>query len=178
MNPSEQTDKTSPDDDTFDVLVIGAGPVGENLADYVTQGGLSAALIEHDLLGGECSYYACMPSKALLRPLQVAEAAGHLPGLTGTTVNSHDLLKRRDAWVSRYRDTGQMRWAESAGITVVRGHGELIGRKAVRVTSADGAHRTLRARKAVVLATGSRAAVPDLYTGLEAWDNRDATGVV
>lgn len=178
MNPSEQTDKTSPDDDTFDVLVIGAGPVGENLADYVTQGGLSAALIEHDLLGGECSYYACMPSKALLRPLQVAEVAGHLPGLTGTTVNSHDLLKRRDAWVSQYRDTGQMRWAKSAGITVVRGHGELVGRKTVRVTSADGAHRTLTARKAVVLATGSRATVPDLYTGLEAWDNRDATGVV
>lgn len=84
MNTTPQTDQARLDTTTFDVLVIGAGPVGENLADYATQGGLNVALIEHELLGGECSYYACMPSKALLRPLQVAQIAQHLPGLTGT----------------------------------------------------------------------------------------------
>lgn len=178
MTTTPQTDQARLDTDTFDVLVIGAGPVGENLADYATQGGLSVALIEHELLGGECSYYACMPSKALLRPLQVAQIAQHLPGLTGTTVNAADLLKRRDAWVSRYRDEGQVRWAESAGITVVRGHGELTGDKTVEVISADGTTRILKARRAVVLATGSQARVPHLYAGLEAWDNRDVTGVI
>lgn len=162
---------------TFDVVVIGAGPVGENLAQYATEGtDLTAVLIEQELLGGECSYYACMPSKALLRPVDVVETAHHLPGVTGAQLDRDALLRRRDYWVSDYDDAGQVAWAEGAGFTVLRGHGRVTGERQVTVSTGDG-DIVVEARHSVVIATGSEPTVPELYTGVAAWGSRDATGV-
>ena len=165
---------------SFDVIVLGGGPVGENVAQYATEGSdLTAALVEGELLGGECSYYACMPSKALLRPLAVAGAAAHLPGITAPEVDAEALLARRDDWVSHYSDAGQVDWAEGAGLHVVRGHGRLVGEREVEVGGADGrAPQRLRAERAVVLATGSAAVIPEALRDLSPWTSRDATGVV
>lgn len=162
---------------TFDVIVIGGGPAGENAADYVVRGsGLTCALIEHELVGGECSYWACMPSKALLRPLDVAATAAHLDGLAGTRLDSAGLLRRRDAWRSHLDDAGQVEWAESQGITVLRGHGRLAGERRVELSSGDGV-RSLTARRAVVMATGSVPAIPKAWRAAAPWTTRDATGV-
>lgn len=161
---------------SVDVIVIGAGPVGENVAQYAVEGGLSAVLVEHELLGGECSYYACMPSKALLRPLEVTAAAQNLPGVQGAATDVPGLLARRDDFVSHYDDASQVSWAEGAGVEVVRGHGELAGERLVRVRG-EGGDRLIEARRAVVLATGSAATIPGIYEGLGAWTSRDATGV-
>ena len=99
-----------------DVVVLGAGPVGENVAQCATgDSGLTCALVEAELVGGECSYYACMPSKALLRPLDVATTAEQLGGLRRPEVDVAGVLARRDYWVSGYDDSGQVAWAESAG---------------------------------------------------------------
>lgn len=168
------------DTEEFDVVVIGGGPAGENAAQYATQGTpLTAAIVEDELLGGECSYWACMPSKALLRPLEVADAARHLGGLAGVRVVPDGLLERRDAWRSQLDDAGQVRWAESAGLVVVRGRGRLAGERRVEVLGASGeVERTLVARHAVVLATGSSAAVPRALSGVAPWTSRDATGVL
>lgn len=160
-----------------DVVVIGGGPAGENLAQYAHDGGLSTVIVEESLMGGDCSYYACMPSKALLRPVEVARTAAHLEGVDSPAVRVRELLARRDAWVSHYDDAAQVRWAEGAGLRVVRGHGEITGPRTVRVTGPDG-NRTLTARRAVVIATGSTEVVPPALEGLHAWSSKDATGVV
>ena len=162
---------------SFDVVVIGGGSVGENVAQYAIEGGLSAAIVEHELMGGECSYYACMPSKALLRPLDVVATASHLPGVTGAHTDADAMLARRDSFVSHYDDAGQVSWAEGVGAAVVRGHGELSGERTVRVRADDGSEQTLHAERAVVIATGSTASIPSIYDGLGAWTSRDATGV-
>ncbi|MCY7399428.1 MAG: NAD(P)/FAD-dependent oxidoreductase [Nocardioides sp.] len=162
----------------YDVVVIGGGPAGENAAQYAIEGtDLTAVIIERELLGGECSYWACMPSKALLRPIAVADLTADLDGVSTAHVAPKALLDRRDVWVSHYDDAGQATWAEDTGIAVVRGAGRLVGERTVEVTSSAGTRR-MRARRAVVIATGSQANVPDAYAGLEAWDSRDATGVV
>ncbi len=159
---------------TYDVIVLGAGPVGENVADYVVRGGgLRVALVESELLGGECSYYACMPSKALLRPIAVAAQSRDLRGVRPTTIDVDAVLARRDYWVSDYDDAGQAAWAASAGIEVIRGYGRVTGERRVEVGD-----RTLSARHAVVAATGSRPAIPAELTGIRPWTNRDVTGVV
>lgn len=159
--------------DEYDFIVIGAGPVGENVAQYATEhSGLTAVLVESELLGGECSYYACMPSKALLRPIEIASDTKHLDGVTDAGVDLDGLLKRRDYWVSNYDDSGQVKWAEGAGLAVVRGSGRLTGERTVRVGD-----RTLSARRAVVVATGSTPVVPPEYADVAAWGSRDATGV-
>ncbi|MBK0330837.1 NAD(P)/FAD-dependent oxidoreductase [Brachybacterium sp. MASK1Z-5] len=185
------TSASAPSDDVLevDVIVLGGGPVGENAAQYAIEGtGLTAAIVEGERMGGECSYWACMPSKALLRPLDVRAAAAHLPGITTPEIDVEELLARRDDWVSHYDDTGQVQWAEGAGLTVVRGHGALSGEREVTVRPADGAGsdgapagddapRVLRARRAVVLATGSEPVIPAPYRELAPWTSRDATGV-
>jgi dihydrolipoamide dehydrogenase len=165
------------DPEVFDVVVIGAGPAGENIAQYATQHStLTAALIERELVGGECSYYACMPSKALLRPLEIAATAAHIGGLTAVTLDRRALLARRDEWVSSYDDSGQAEWADSAGLAVLRGTGRLAGERRVELTTSEGT-RIIEARHTVVIATGSEPTVPDVYEGCLPWGSRDATGV-
>ncbi|HTJ70185.1 MAG TPA: NAD(P)/FAD-dependent oxidoreductase [Actinospica sp.] len=168
------------DTDTWDVVVIGAGPVGENAAQYAIQGSdRTAVLIEAELVGGECSYWACMPSKALLRPVEVLSAAHDLPGVLGTRLDPTGILKRRDQIIGNRDDTGQVQWANGVGIDVIRGHGRLTGVRTVEITRADGSVRSIEARQAVVLATGTTAAVPNVPGLREArpWISRDATNM-
>jgi pyruvate/2-oxoglutarate dehydrogenase complex dihydrolipoamide dehydrogenase (E3) component len=167
--------------DTWDVVVIGAGPVGENAAQYAIQGSeRTAVLIEDQLVGGECSYWACMPSKALLRPVEVLSAANALPGVSGARLEPAEILKRRDEIISHRDDAGQVEWASGVGIDVVRGRGRLAGVRSVEVTAADGSVRTIQARQAVILATGTTAAIPPVPGLAQArpWISRDATNLV
>ncbi len=163
----------------YDVVVIGAGPVGENVADRVVQGGLTAAIVERELVGGECSYWACMPTKALLRSGSALRAARQVPGAREAVTGDLDaaaVLARRDSFAANWRDDGQVSWLESAGIALHRGHGRLSSAKVVEVTDADGATTTLTARHAVVVATGSSSRKPDI-PGLRAaapWSSREA----
>ena len=167
----------------YDVVVIGGGPAGENAAQYAVEGvevdgrAMTAAIVEHELLGGECSYWACIPSKALLRPIAVAGTTGDLEGVSTAHVAPKALLERRDYWVSHYDDSGQDTWADGAGIAVVRGSGRLVGERTVRVTSSTGEVEVV-ARRAVVIATGSEPLVPPMYADALPWGSRDATGVV
>ncbi|MGI8869496.1 MAG: dihydrolipoyl dehydrogenase family protein [Mycobacteriales bacterium] len=162
----------------YDVIVIGGGPAGENAAQYAIQGSeRTAAIVEGELTGGECSYWACMPSKALLRPVDVLATAHALGGsITGADLDVAALLRRRDEWVSHYDDSGQVSWAEGAGITVVRGRGRLAGPKRVAVQNGTGT-TYLSARAAIVIATGSVPTFPDEIADLCPWTSRDATGM-
>lgn len=165
---------------TYDVVVIGAGPPGENVAQTVVDGGLSAVVVERELVGGECSYYACMPSKALLRPEAALVGAQSVDGSRQAVTGDLDVaavLSRRDSFASHWKDDGQVSWVDGAGIALVRGHARLTGERTVVVTPADGAAVTLRANHAVVVATGSVAAVPDVpgLRDAEPWTSRDAT---
>ena len=166
--------------DRYDVVVIGGGPVGENAADRVVRGGLSAALVEAELVGGECSYWACTPSKALLRPGAALEAARGVAGAAEAVTGPPDaaaVLRRRDGFAAHWDDTGQAEWLAGAGVDLVRGRGALAGPRRVRVTAEDGGVRVLEARHAVVLATGSRPVVPPVpgLGDVPFWGTRDAT---
>ena len=167
------------DTTTYDVIVIGAGPVGENVADRVTQGGLSAAIVERELVGGECSYWACIPTKALLRSGAALRAARDVPGAREALTGGLDVaavLGRRDAFAASWKDEGQVSWLDQAGISLYRGQGRINSTRTVEVTGDDGATTVLTARHAVVLATGSGALVPDIAGLREAgpWTNREA----
>ena len=171
------------DRERFDVVVIGAGPVGENVADRATRGGLTVAIVEAELVGGECSYWACMPSKALLRPGQArGEAlavAGARQAVTGD-LDAAAVLARRDSFASNWDDSGQVEWLKGAGVALYRGHGRLAGPRRVDVEGPDGETTGLVAGHAVVIATGSGAAIPRV-DGIEAarpWTSREATSAV
>ncbi|WP_261164979.1 NAD(P)/FAD-dependent oxidoreductase [Microbacterium sp. Marseille-Q6965] len=161
-----------------DVVVVGAGPVGENVADRTTRGGLETVIVEAELVGGECSYWACMPSKALLRPGAALRAARAVAGVTGGELEPAAILARRDAFAAHWHDDGQVEWLRSAGIELIRGHGRIAGERVVRVTG-EGGETELRARHAVVVATGSDARIPDTPGLHEArpWTSRHVTSV-
>ncbi|PRB06918.1 NAD(P)/FAD-dependent oxidoreductase [Microbacterium sp. MYb64] len=166
--------------DEYDLIVLGGGPVGENVADRAVQAGLSVVIVESELVGGECSYWACMPSKALLRSPQALRAAQHVGGAAEAITGELDVravLDRRDAFTSHWQDDGQVAWLGSAGIDLVRGHGRLSGERKVAVTTPDGSVRTLTARHAVAVSTGSDAAIPPIPGLHEAnpWTSREAT---
>jgi pyruvate/2-oxoglutarate dehydrogenase complex dihydrolipoamide dehydrogenase (E3) component len=169
-----------PEDHTYDVIVIGGGSTGTNAAWYARDHGLSVAVIESQLVGGECSYWACIPSKALLGPSEVLAAARRIPGAAEAVSGELDVravFDRRDEWTSGLDDAAQVSWVESIGAELIRGRGRLAGERRVEVEEPGGGTRTLTASRAVVVAAGSRANIPPI-DGLETtrvWDNRTAT---
>ena len=165
---------------TYDVIVIGAGPVGENLADRTRAAGLSTVIVESELVGGECSYWACMPSKALLRPALALADARRLPGLKRAVQGPLDtpaVLARRDYFTSNWKDDGQVGWLRSVDVDLVRGHGRLDGPRQVAVTTPEGGTVRLTARHAVAVCTGTTAALPPMpgIDDVHPWTSRDAT---
>ena len=156
--------------DSYDLIVIGAGPTGENVADRAVRGGLTAAIVESELVGGECSYWACMPSKALLRPGAAVAEANAVRGVSGARLDPAEVLKRRNSFTNDWKDDGQVAWLDSAKIDLVRGHGRITGPLTVAV-----GERTLTARHAVCVATGTDAVVLPALRDVRPWTSREAT---
>jgi dihydrolipoamide dehydrogenase len=163
-----------------DVVVIGAGAVGENVADRTVQGGLETVIVEEELVGGECSYWACMPSKALLRAgaaLRAARAvAGAAEAVTGE-LDPRAVFRRRDRITHDRSDASQVEWLEGAGIGLLRGHARFTGPRRLAVTASDGSVTELVARHAVALCTGSVPVLPEVpgLAEIDPWTSRDAT---
>ena len=166
----------------FDLIVIGAGVSGENVADRAVQGGLTAALVEAELVGGECSYWACMPSKALLRAGSALSAAEGVDGAKQSISGGVDplgVLRRRDTIVHEWSDASQESWVKSAGIELIRGRARFTGPKRLTVTAPDGTTTELLARHAVTVSTGSAPLLPDIpgLADVRPWTSREATSV-
>jgi pyruvate/2-oxoglutarate dehydrogenase complex dihydrolipoamide dehydrogenase (E3) component len=161
--------------ESFDVVVVGGGPGGEVAAGRLASAGLEVALVEDDVVGGECSFYACMPSKALLRPQEVLREVRRIPGAAEAVTGELDVqavLDRRDEVIHDLDDSSMLPWLDDQGIKLFRGFGVLAGEKRVDVGDLE-----LEARQAIVLAGGTRASLPPIE-GLEEakpWTNRDAT---
>jgi dihydrolipoamide dehydrogenase len=160
---------------SFDTIVIGAGPAGEVAAGRLADAGLEVAICEPHLIGGECSFYACMPSKALLRPAEALAEVRRVPGAAEAVTGALDVeaaLERRDEVIHDLDDSGQLPWLEDKGIALFRGQGRLDGERRVRVGD-----ELLTARRAVVLAAGSGALMPPIDGLGEAapWTNRELT---
>ncbi|HYH89991.1 MAG TPA: NAD(P)/FAD-dependent oxidoreductase [Solirubrobacteraceae bacterium] len=161
--------------ESFDVVVLGGGPAGEVAAGRLATAGLDVALVEDDLVGGECSFYACMPSKALLRPQEILREIRRIPGAAEAVTGELDVqatLKRRDEVVHDLDDSSMLPWLEDQGIKLYRGFGVLAGEKRVKVGDEE-----LEARRAVILSGGTRSATPPIEGLAEAepWTNREAT---
>jgi Pyruvate/2-oxoglutarate dehydrogenase complex, dihydrolipoamide dehydrogenase (E3) component, and related enzymes len=167
-------------DTGYDVIVIGAGAVGENVADRAAQGGMRTVVVEAELVGGECSYWACMPSKALLRSgalLRAAQAVGGVREVVAGELDVRAVLRRRDAVTSNWKDDGQVEWLNGAGIDLVRGRGRITAPREVTVTRPDGTTTVLTAAHAIAVCTGSASLLPDIPGLKEStpWTSRDAT---
>ena len=180
QSDARPSESSAPADGVYDVIVLGAGPVGQTVAARTRSAGLSVVLVERELVGGECSYWGCVPSKALLRPVLAIADARRIDGAREAISDKIDVagvFGRRDRYVTNWHDVGQANTVAEEGVELIRGHARLDGTRRVRVVSADQRVNQLTARHAVVICTGSTAAVPDIPGIVEAnpWTNRKGT---